>query len=266
MSDIPPDSEDRTGDASERHHPAAWFADIRAALGFLTRLPVGVPDADLARAARLFPLAGALVGLAGGILYVVALKLGLPPLLAATAAVGGSVLVTGGLHEDGLADLADGFGGGKYPVERLAIMRDSRTGAFGVLAIGLSLIARVAALAALSPPVAVGALVAAHALGRTALPVVMAREPYARADGLAVSAGRPREGDLLVAVGLGLLFALLGLGWGGGLLAVLLTAGVAFGMTRHARRKIGGQTGDLLGAIEQLVEIAVLAVAAALAP
>jgi adenosylcobinamide-GDP ribazoletransferase len=266
MSDIPPDSEDRTSDDRGRHHPAAWFADIRAALGFLTRLPVGVPDVALAQAARLFPVVGALVGLAGGILYAIALHLGLPPLLAATAAIGGTVLLTGGLHEDGLADLADGFGGGKDAAERLAIMRDSRTGAFGVLAIGLSLLARVAALAALATPIAVGALVAAHALGRAALPLVMAREPFARADGLAVSAGRPREGAALLAIGLGLVFALLGLGWSGGILAVLLAAAITFGLTRLARRKIGGQTGDLLGAIEQLVEIAVLAVAAALAP
>jgi len=265
MSDIPPDSEDRAGDDGERHHPAAWFADIRAALGFLTRLPVGAPEAGLARAARLFPLAGAIIGLAGGIVYAVALELGLPSLLAATAAVGATILLTGGLHEDGLADLADGFGGGKDAAERLAIMRDSRTGAFGVLAIGLSLLARIAALSALAGPVGVGALVAAHALGRAALPAVMAREPYARADGLAVGAGRPREGDAFVAAGLGILFALLGLGWGGGMLAILLAAAIALGMARLARRKIGGQTGDLLGAIEQLVEIAALAVAAALA-
>jgi adenosylcobinamide-GDP ribazoletransferase len=266
MSDIPPDSDDRTTEGYERHHPAAWFADIRTALGFLTRLPVGIAEGDLARAARLFPVAGALIGLAGGILYTVALELGLPALLAATLAVGGTILLTGALHEDGLADLADGLGGRGDAAERLAVMRDSRTGAFGVLALGLSLIARVAALAALPAPLGVGALVAAHALGRSGLPLVMAREPYARDDGLAVSAGRPRESDALLAVGLGAVFALLALGWIAGILAILLATLVTVGIARLARRRLGGQTGDVLGAIEQLAEILVLAVAATLAP
>jgi adenosylcobinamide-GDP ribazoletransferase len=263
MSDLPPDSENRATDGN-RHDPAAWFADIRIALGFLTRLPVG-GDGELARAARLFPLAGALVGLAGGILYTIALGLGLPHLLAATAAVAGTVLLTGALHEDGLADLADGFGGGFDAAAKLAAMKDSRIGAFGVLALGLSLLARVGALAALDAPIGVGALVAAHTLGRAGLPMVMAREPLARETGLAVSAGRPRESDALVAIGLGVLFALLALGWKGGLVAILLAAVATYGLARLARRQIGGYTGDVLGAIEQVCEIAVLAAAAALA-
>ncbi len=266
MSDIPPDSENRaTEDGGGRYDPAAWLADIRTALGFLTRCPVGAGGGDLARAARLFPVVGALVGLAGGILYTIALWLGLPHLLAAAAAIGGTLLLTGALHEDGLADLADGFGGGTDAAAKLAIMKDSRIGTFGVLALGLSLLARVAALAALGPQVGVGALIAAHALGRAGLPLVMAREPLARDTGLAVAAGRPRESDALVAIGLGALLALLALGWLGGLLAILIAAVATFGLARFARRQIGGYTGDVLGAIEQICELAVLAAAAALA-
>lgn len=265
MSDFPPDSDDGANDGAGRHEPAAWLADLRVALGFLTRLPVGGARGDLARAARLFPLAGALVGLAGGILYAIALWLGLPHLLAATAAVGGTVLLTGALHEDGLADCTDGFGGGRDAADKLAIMKDSRTGAFGVLALGLSLLARVAALAALDAHTGAGALIAAHALGRAGLPLLMAREPLARDSGLAVSVGRPRESDALVAIGLGAVLGLLALGWLGGIVAILVAAVATVGFARFARRQIGGSTGDVLGATEQLCEILVLAAIATLA-
>ena len=265
MSDSPPDSEKRAKKDGGRYDPAAWLADIRTALGFLTRLPIRGASGDLARAARLFPVAGALVGLAGGILYIIALWLGLPHLLAATAAIGGTVLLTGALHEDGLADMADGFGGGSDAAAKLAIMKDSRIGTFGVLALALSLLARVAALAALDAYVGAGALIAAHALGRAGLPLIMAREPLARETGLAAAAGRPRESDALIAIGLGALLGCLALGWLGGLLAILIAAVATFGLARFARRQIGGYTGDVLGAIEQICEIGVLAAAAALA-
>lgn len=257
MTDLPPDS-----DMFNRNQPSAWFADLRATLVFLTRFPVEAGAGDLARATRVFPVVGALVGLVGGIGYAVALELALPRLLAAALAVGLTILITGALHEDGLADSADGFGGGRDEASRLAIMKDSRTGAFGVLALGLSLIARVAALSALGAGAGVAALIAAHALARGVLPMAMARGRLAREDGLAVSAGRPRESDALLAAGLGALIGLFALGFGAGLVPILATGLVAIGVMRFARRRIGGYTGDLLGTVEQLCEIAVLAVAA----
>lgn len=257
MTDLPPDSE-----RFDRNQPGAWLADLRAAVAFLTRIPVRNGGGDLARATRLFPVVGALVGLAGGIGYAVAIELALPRMLAATIAIGITLLITGALHEDGFADSADGFGGGRDETSRLALMRDSRTGAFGALALGFSLLARVTALAALGAGAGVAALIAAHALARGALPAAMARGRLAREDGLAAAAGRPREGDALIAILLGAIVAFFALGFGAGLVAILATAAVTILAMRFARARIGGYTGDVLGMVEQLAEIAVLAVAA----
>jgi adenosylcobinamide-GDP ribazoletransferase len=219
----------------------------------------------LARASWTFPIAGALIGLVGGVVYWLADGLGLDPLVAATLAVTATILMTGALHEDGLADTADGFGGGGTKTRKLEIMRDSRSGAYGVLALVLSVLLRVGAIASLAEPsLAVAALIAAHAGARAALPLFMRLVPSARQDGLSATAGKPPAGGAVTAVMLGLLALALCLGVGAALLAALLVAAALGVMAWLCVRQIGGQTGDVLGAVEQVSEILILLAAASL--
>ena len=133
---------------------AAWWVDFTTALAFLTRLPLPEPDRppDLARATRAMPLAGAVIGLGGAAVYGLTGALGLTPAIAGLLAVATTILLTGALHEDGLADSADGLFAGAEPARRLEIMRDSRTGAYGALALILSVGLRATALAAIAAP------------------------------------------------------------------------------------------------------------------
>ena len=252
---------------------AAWRVDLAAALAFLTRLPLPLPETvaepnrapDLARAARALPLAGAAIGLGGGAIYWLSAALGLTPAIAGLLAVAATILMTGALHEDGLADSADGLFAGAEPARRLEIMRDSRTGAYGALALILSVGLRAAALAAIAAPgTAVGALIAAHALARALPPTVMAWAPRARDDGLAAAAGQVETEYAWTALAIGAAVAVVFLGLGPGLVALLAAGSIGFVAFRLARTRIGGYTGDVLGAIEQLGEIAVLLAAAAL--
>src|ERR1700720_348987 len=171
----------------------AWIArlatDLKVALVFYTRLPLAhdgpIAGADLARASWAAPVAGALVGALGAAAYGLAHMAGLGPLPAAGLALVATMAVTGGLHEDGLADTADGFGAGTSPETRLAIMRDSRIGTFGGCALILSIGLRWAALASLAGPTrAAAALIAAHAAARAVPPLLMLLIPPARPDGL----------------------------------------------------------------------------------
>jgi adenosylcobinamide-GDP ribazoletransferase len=241
---------------------AAWWADLRLALAFLTRLPVPVdgslPSTALARASRTFPLAGLIIGLIGGVVFALATALSLSSMLAAVLAVAAVVAVTGALHEDGLADTTDGFGGGATREDKLAIMRDSRIGSFGVLALILSVAARVASLAALGTPAAAfAALIATHAASRGFLVAVMEREPLARSDGLAAGAGRPSRTCMLWALGLAVLITIVVQGLAG-IVALAVGVAVAWALARLAQRQIGGYTGDVLGAVQQASEIAML--------
>jgi adenosylcobinamide-GDP ribazoletransferase len=247
---------------------ARWWDEFRLAAGFLTRLPLGSAGAEAARplaeASWAFPLVGLVIGLIGGFVYALAAWLGVPPLPAALLALAATALATGALHEDGLADVADGFGGGADAAEKLAIMRDSRSGAFGVLALVFSVGLRAAALAALGDGGRVTAvLVAAHALSRGLLPLVLRALEPARRDGLGAAAGRPEAANAWAAAGLGALIVLFGLDLGRGIVAVAAAA-LAAGLIAHvARRQIGGYTGDVLGAIEQGGEIIVMLAAVA---
>ena len=244
--------------------------DFKLAFGFLTRLPgpLSLPAAsgELGRALRLAPLVGLVVGVCGALVTWIAVGgLGMPPLPAALLTIGATIWITGALHEDGLADVADGFGGAFERSRKLAIMRDSRIGAYGVLALILSIGLRAAALAALTgPEVASAVLIAAHCLSRGLLPLVMLVLVPARDDGLAAAAGRPGPADALTGLLLGLLLAALAAGSVMALslgLAALVAAAVT-GLI--ALRQIGGYTGDVLGAVQQTSEIAVLIAAAAL--
>ncbi|MEM8848774.1 MAG: adenosylcobinamide-GDP ribazoletransferase [Pseudomonadota bacterium] len=235
-------------------------SDLVSAAMLLTRLPVrGTPTAPAARAAWAWPLIGAGIGLAIAAVGTAALAVGLHPGLAAGLALATGITVTGALHEDGLADLADGFWGGFDKDRRLDIMRDSRIGSYGVIALGLSLILRWALIgAALETDHAIWILVAAGAVSRAPMAALMRWLPPARPDGLSKDVGRPSSMILWVGLAISGL-TLLPQGPGPALLTVGLVAATAFGLGLLARAKIGGQTGDVLGACQQLAEIATLA-------
>jgi adenosylcobinamide-GDP ribazoletransferase len=241
--------------------------DLKIALVFLTRLPLrlGGPVGlrDLASAVHFFPVVGALVGLLAAIGYVLLLEMDVPALAAAAIALGIGMVVTGALHEDGLADTADGLGSDD-PERGLEIMRDSRIGSFGTIAIALSLLCRAAALAALLEPERVApAMIAAAALSRAFMPVVILTQPSARASGLAADTGRPESNQVWIGLGIAALIGFLLLPTGAWLMASLVAAGVAATVALWLGRHFGGCTGDTLGAVQQAGEVAFLLALAA---
>jgi adenosylcobinamide-GDP ribazoletransferase len=242
-------------------------ADLKISILFATRLPLAhsapIGGADIARASWALPVVGIAVGLIGALAYWIAFRLRLPALACAGLALAATMAVTGCLHEDGLGDTFDGFGGGNNRERKLEIMRDSRIGTYGACALITSLLLRAAALASLATPAnAAIALVVAHAGARAMLPVFMRVVPPARADGLAADAGRPSLERAAIAALIGVAVAAAGLGIAKAMAALALLL-VAFGAVRWlCRREIGGQTGDVVGALEQIGEIAILLTAA----
>lgn len=240
--------------------------DIRVAVNFLTRLPVGWIDglkaSDLSAAAWSFPVVGAFIGaLGGGMVYLAALP-SLHPMACALLGIGFQVWITGALHEDGLADVADGFGA-MDRARRLDIMRDSRIGTYGVLALVFSVGLRAALLASVAGPVRAWlAMIAAAMISRAVMVPVMAWLEPARPDGLAKDAGRPSQAAASIACGLAAGAAFLLLPLTPALIAVALAAVLTVAVALWARRTLGGQTGDVLGALQQIVEVAVLIAAA----
>ncbi|AXI48817.1 adenosylcobinamide-GDP ribazoletransferase [Sulfitobacter sp. SK012] len=239
-------------------HP--WLAGV-----LLTRLPLPhLPDDAFEAAPRAvwaYPLIGAGVGAVGAIVGLLAMHLGLPDIAAAGLALAAMMLITGAMHEDGLADCCDGFWGGRDSAQRLIIMRDSQIGTYGVLGLIVVTGLRWSALVALLP-YGLWPLVAAAALSRGAMPVVMAGLPHARCDGLSHSVGQPSMSVAWQAAALGAAIALLCLGplaFSVAILAGLIALGVAL----LAKAKIGGQTGDVLGATQQLCEMTILLTCAA---
>jgi adenosylcobinamide-GDP ribazoletransferase len=245
-----------------------WVDDLSLAVGLLTRVPMPHPVTattdGLARAQRVFPLVGALIGLVVGLIDRCLLAIGIPALAAAAVALGAGAALTGALHEDGLADVGDGFGGGHDKAAKLAIMRDSRLGTYGMMALLIGFLARASALASLPLTAILPALVVAHALGRAAIPVLAANMPFAREDGLGKSAGRPDLASAITAVVVGVVIALLCLTAAQALLAVVVSIVGAAAVAALAWRQIGGVTGDVFGAAEQVVEAMVLLMLAAL--
>lgn len=231
---------------------------LLTAVQFLTRLPVpawvGHGPGQLDRAMRYLPLVGIGVGLVGAVAFAAA-SAGLPRPAAALVSVAATLLLTGALHEDGLADTLDGLFGGATRDDALRIMRDSRLGTFGVVGLIVALGLKVAVLSAL--PEAAGALVAGHAGSRLMAVCVIAGLPYARVDGKAGPvAGGVGVSEVAVAGLCGVLPLLL-LGERA-ITALLLAAGLAWGMARWFRRRLGGYTGDGLGAVQQVTEVAIL--------
>jgi len=234
------------------------------AVSLLTRIPTrGDPDA--ARTVPWFPIVGAMLGAAGASVYAAA-RVALPPTLAATLAVATLVLLTGALHEDGLADVADAFGAGADRERTIEILKDPRHGTYGVLALIVSVLARIGALATMGSWVAFAAVPAAHALARATAPATMLALPPANEDGLGARYARrlaPRPVFASTIAATGVAAALLG-AWTIPALLIVALAGVAIGAL--ALRKIGGFTGDVLGATEQIAEIGVLLLVAAARP
>src|SRR5690606_14500852 len=236
------------------------LTDIMAGLTFFTRIPLPATGSDrnLADALWSAPLAGALIGLAAGILLLLALAFGLPSAAAAAIALGGAILLTGALHEDGAADFADGLGGGATPDERLRTMRDSRIGSYGTLALILSILARWSALTALATFGEAGtillALAGAHAASRAVLPAFAERVPPASVVGLSAGIGPIEPTTVNLALGLGALLLLFS-GLAFTLVSILLLAAMFFLFERLCRQMLGGQTGDVLGALQQASEI-----------
>jgi adenosylcobinamide-GDP ribazoletransferase len=239
--------------------------DFLGAVSFLTRVPTGTgarPPAELARSVPWFPVVGAGVGLAVAAVYAGGRAI-LPPLPAATVAVVAGICLTGAFHEDGLGDTADAFAGGWDRDSTVRILDDPRLGTFGVLAVAASLLLRVGAVAALAPAAALAALPAAHALSRALAVATMTAWPVAGETGLGASyalALSRRRALAGAAAGLAVALALLGVA---ALWAAAAAALAAWLLGRMAVRRIGGVTGDVLGAVQQTAEILALLAAAA---
>jgi adenosylcobinamide-GDP ribazoletransferase len=229
---------------------------FRAAVGLLTRVP-SRPGPETERAIPWLPVVGAIVGAAVALVYI-ALRDATTPLAAAAVAIGAGALVTGGFHEDGLADTADAFGADVSKERRLAILKDPHHGTFGVLALVVSVAARIAGVSALDGWGAMAALPAAHALSRTVPALQLWLLPAATETGLGATYSAPvmrRTALAAAALGTAATIALLG-AWSVYAFAIAIAVAAAMGWL--ALRKIGGITGDVLGATQQLVEIGVV--------
>jgi adenosylcobinamide-GDP ribazoletransferase len=232
--------------------------DIRVAFAFLTRIPIGhKPDISIQRSAMWFPLVGSVLGLSSGLVFLVLNQI-IPALPAAAITILFSVLVTGGFHQDGLADTFDGLVGGWTPEDRLRILKDSRHGTYGVLAIVMQSLILVALLASLNTRVGLLALLTAHTLGRL-VPIYFMLTPAAPShEGMgatyarAVKASHVTLSTLLTIV---LLAPFIGLHL---LFVSALVAIISLFFLFYVRKKIGGVLGDVLGASEQIAESFIL--------
>lgn len=233
------------------------LSDIPVAFVLLTRLPLPpIPDAAFARqafAAWSFPIVGFALGGAAALLMYLAQAIGFPTAVAAGLSLAFLMAANGAMHEDGLADTADGLWGGQDADRRLEIMKDSRIGTFGMLSLIMVTGLRWAAITTAGPL----ALTVATTTSRAAMVPVMALMPYARSDGLARHVGQPRGLHATTALGIAGLVALIAAG-AAGLLASIVAAIPVWMLARMAQKRIGGQTGDILGACQQLAEVTIL--------
>jgi adenosylcobinamide-GDP ribazoletransferase len=236
--------------------------DLWSAFALLTRLPVPDHRATGAGSAWAWPLVGAVLGGLCALVGAGALGLGLTPGVAAALVLAAGAMLTGGLHEDGLSDTADGLFGGWTRARRLEIMKDPRVGSYGVLALVLVTLARWSALAVVLEQGSLWALVAVGAISRAPMAAIMAALPNARGAGLSHQTGRPTAQGALIGAALAVACAFLFAG-GAALAMVLGVAVTSLWLAQAARARIGGQTGDILGAAQQLAEAAALAVLAA---
>lgn len=248
------------------------LGDTIRSLGFLSRLPLPQRwfengDDSLPRNARAFPLAGAVLGMLAGIVLYAAHGMNLPPLACALLAIGALAAMTGALHEDGLGDTADGFFGASSADRRLDIMKDSRIGTFAALALIVLVGVKASFLMAIIDRAGAGyavlALIGCEAASRAGMLAFWHALPSARPGGLSDSVGQPQWETVVCGSGIGLAVLVLTLIPSGGFLslinALVLVTVLLFGFARLCMAKIGGQTGDTLGAAQQIGSIAVLA-------
>lgn len=246
--------------------PIRPLDDIRIALVFFTRLPLpafNAPDRKLGDAMWAAPLAGLAIALVGWLVGLLAVALGIPTLPTAALVLGALLLTTGCLHEDGLSDVADGFGGGKTLERKLEIMHDSRLGTYGGAALAVSLMLRWSALAtAISHETALLALVAAHVGSRAIFAKLIRETPLASQSGLAASVGEIPDRSALLSLAIGAV-ALLCLGVFAAFVTVIALTAIIIGFRQLCLRQIGGLNGDTLGAAQQIAEITILLAASA---
>lgn len=236
-----------------------WRAELAAGFALLTRLPWPAPPAPLSpRLVWSFPLVGAACGGLAGFLFALLRALAIPPLAAALVTLAAATLITGALHEDGLADTADALGARGDRARRLDILRDSRIGTFGASALFFSYAGRAAALAALGPAAAARALILAGALGRTALLLQILRLAPARPEGLGARLAPAERAAHALAWALAALIALATLPFATAVPALLIAAGVGAMCVRVSARHFGGFTGDTLGAAAAVTELVLL--------
>jgi adenosylcobinamide-GDP ribazoletransferase len=259
---------------AERPLVLGLIAETAAMVRFYSRLPVPVlgafdtPDRPppFAIACRMLPIASLVLALPAALVAIILGFTALPEFFTAAIVTAVLIATTGALHEDGLADTVDGFGGGGTIARKLEIMKDSRIGSYGAAALVLALLARVTLLAALivvSPWFAAAGLIAAAIVSRTLSLATFALLPAARPDGVASTVGAPKTPSLAIAGALTIGLALVLVAPPAGLLRFLIAFGVAIGLSlalgRLARAQIGGQTGDVIGAAQVLAEIGFLA-------
>jgi adenosylcobinamide-GDP ribazoletransferase len=235
--------------------------DLRAGFELLTR--ISVPSSRLApriQSAWTWPVIGVAVGVIGAIVGYSAVSVGLSAQIAAILAVIAISITTGALHEDGLADCADGFFGGRDKARRLAIMKDSQIGSYGTLALILVVGLRVMAISSALEHGQWQALIVAAVISRAMMAGIMAGMENARGTGFSHSVGRPSWGVAAMGVGLASAVAVVLVGlpaiW-----LVLVALILALAVAAVAQRKIGGQTGDVCGAVQQICEVSILVTA-----
>lgn len=252
-------------------HRPSIIRDTIQSLGFLSRLPLasswfeGTND-SLKQSVRAFPLAGAILGALAGIALFICDYLGLPALTCSFMTVGALIAMTGALHEDGLGDAADGFFGAATPERRLEIMKDSRIGTFAALTLMIFIGLKVSLLATILQRFGVFqtilVLIGAEAASRAAMLVLWYQLPSARPGGVADNVGAPKWEALLCAMGIGLGILLATIFLVGGIFAlfkaIIFAFALLYGFAKLCLIKIGGQTGDTLGAAQQLVALAIL--------
>ncbi|MFY0595705.1 MAG: adenosylcobinamide-GDP ribazoletransferase [Cognatishimia sp.] len=238
------------------------LGDIRTSIALLTRIPVKAEFDRVSRAAWAYPLAGLAVAMIASVVTFLLLWMGIAPAIAAGFWITSTIVLTGAMHEDGLADCADGFWGGFDKSRRLEIMKDSQIGSYGVIALVLSIGIRWFAVTLL---IQTGdwfwVLFALEVLSRSAMPAIMHSLPHARDTGLSHAQGRPPMQTVALAAGMGFAISFVCLGWVAFQLIVLLGV-VTFAMGVLSQRKIDGQTGDVLGATQQITLLTALIILA----
>lgn len=237
------------------------WQQILTCVMFYTRLPVspflkGKHDFESCQWAA--PVAGLVVGLSGGLAFALGTYAGLAVSVAAAICLSATIAISGALHEDGVADTADGFGGGKSIEQKLQIMRDSRIGAYGSLALILSVLVRWSAITALAEPIAVlAALASAHTASRALIPAFMTQVPNVRSDGLSASVGATSTAQAIAAIVIGAVVLLFS-GLTFVLTSVVLLSIWFISLKTLCIRQIGGRTGDTIGAFQQGNEVLIL--------